>query len=380
MSVYRPKGSPFYHFDFWLRRNRFFGSTGKTNRRDAEAVEATERTKARQLVGQFAKSKNGPLSLDAAGGRYWIEVGQFHAGKDTTWTNIERLIRFFGPDKPITKINDDDIATLVAWRRGHRIEKKRKRARKDGRPEPLISPATVNRSTIEPLMRILNRARDVWRVDLTEKIDWKRHRLPEPEEHVRELQPDEAARLDAETRLDLEDFFAFAEISGLRLNECFIRWKDVKWASGVIERKGKGKKKVRAIITPQIRQILLRASEHHPEWVFTYICQRGSKPLNLIKGVRYPLTYQGVKSYHRRRKKRASVEDFRFHDYRHDLGTKMLRATGNLKAVQKALNHSNIKTTMKYAHVLDDDLRDAHEKVAESRKKSRTVQTKAKTA
>jgi integrase len=87
--------------------------------------------------------------------------------------------------------------------------------------------------------------------------------------------------------------------------------------------------------------------------------------------VRYPITYSGLKTYHRRRKKRAQVEDFRFHDYRHDLGTKMLRETGNLKAVQKALNHSNIKTTMRYAHVLDGDLRAAHDRVATSKSRSR---------
>src|SRR5262249_55638184 len=46
----------------------------------------------------------------------------------------------------------------------------------------------------------------------------------------------------------------------------------------------------------------------------------------------------------------------RFHDFRHDFGTKLLRATGNLKLVQRALNHTNIKTTTRYAHVLDDQV------------------------
>ena len=41
--------------------------------------------------------------------------------------------------------------------------------------------------------------------------------------------------------------------------------------------------------------------------------------------------------------------DFRFHDIRHDVGTKLLRATGNLKLVQKALGHANLKTTARYA-------------------------------
>jgi site-specific recombinase XerD len=43
-----------------------------------------------------------------------------------------------------------------------------------------------------------------------------------------------------------------------------------------------------------------------------------------------------------------------------------------LKLVQKALNHGDIKSTLRYAHVLDDDVADAIEAVAKSRTKPRT--------
>jgi hypothetical protein len=42
--------------------------------------------------------------------------------------------------------------------------------------------------------------------------------------------------------------------------------------------------------------------------------------------------------------------------------------------VQKAMNHRDIKSTLRYAHVLDQDV--AVEAVADSRKKSRTPATK----
>jgi hypothetical protein len=57
----------------------------------------------------------------------------------------------------------------------------------------------------------------------------------------------------------------------------------------------------------------------------------------------------------------AGVKDFRFHDFRHDLATKLLRATGHLKTVQKALSHADIKTTTRYAHVLDEEVAAAME-------------------
>jgi integrase len=74
---------------------------------------------------------------------------------------------------------------------------------------------------------------------------------------------------------------------------------------------------------------------------------------------------------------KAGVTDFRFHDYRHDFGTKLLRETGNLKLVQKALNHADIKSTLRYAHVLDEDVASAIEAAAQSREKSRGNQRKA---
>jgi integrase len=75
---------------------------------------------------------------------------------------------------------------------------------------------------------------------------------------------------------------------------------------------------------------------------------------------------------------KAGVKDFRFHDYRHDFGTKLLRETGNLKLVQKALNHRDIKSTLRYAHVLDTDVADAVEAIAKARTaKSQTAGRKA---
>jgi integrase len=63
---------------------------------------------------------------------------------------------------------------------------------------------------------------------------------------------------------------------------------------------------------------------------------------------------------------------FRFHDFRHDFATKLLRATGNLKLVQRALNHADIGTTVRYAHVLDHEVAEAMEQVAKSRNRSQT--------
>ncbi len=126
-------------------------------------------------------------------------------------------------------------------------------------------------------------------------------------------------------------------------------------------------------ITPAILDILFPLQGQHPEFVFTYVAVYGNKRLGLVRGQRYPMTINGAKSVWQTMRARSGVNDFRFHDYRHDFGTKLLRETGNLKLVQKAMNHRNIKSTLRYAHVLDEDVAAAVQRLAESRNKSRTT-------
>jgi integrase len=362
MSVYRPKDSPFYQYDFQWRGNRFHGSTKQTSKREAEKAERIERERVKEHAAQV-EATSASVRLDDVAGRYWNEVGQHHAGADNTWRQIGFLIDFLGKDKLLTEITGNDVAKLVAWRRGHQ--------RKDG---SLISSYTVN-DTTEQLKKLFTRAK-TWGVRFRHEPTWRDHWLDEPQERVRELRDDEGERLDAAVRDDIAPFFAFAKASGLRRNECLsLCWSNVDWMQGQIRRAGKGGRLVTVPITSAIRKILLPLRGHHPERVFTYEAQRtyGDK----VKGKRYPLTLEGIKTAWTRLRKRAGVTGFRFHDYRHDFGTKLLRETGNLKLVQRALNHADIATTTRYAHVLDSEIAEAMESVEKSRKKSRSLMREA---
>jgi hypothetical protein len=145
MSVYKPKGSTFYHFDFEWRGNRFHGSTKCTSSREAERFERLERERVRKHVDQVRASE-ASLRLDDVAGRYWNEVGQHHAGSSNTERLIGYLIDFFGKDKLLTEIDGSDVAKLVAWRRGGK--------RPDG---SLISAYTVN-DTTEQLKKLYSPA------------------------------------------------------------------------------------------------------------------------------------------------------------------------------------------------------------------------------
>jgi len=358
VSVYKNKDgrSPYFHFDFQVRGHRFHGTTKQTSRREAEKVEAIEREKARALVAQLAAAKTS-LKLDDVAGRYWTEHAQHLAGAANTWCHLGLLLNFLGKDQLITEISDDDVARFVAWRRGQL-----------NRGRGLISPLTVN-ETIASLRKLFARAK-LWGVRFEYEPRWTKHMLAVPTERVRELSDDEADRLDAAMRADYAPFFAFARASGLRLRECFLRWSEIDWNARQITKLGKGGRRVTVPITATIREILWPLRGHHLDFVFTYVAQRTRD--GRIKGAHYPLNYYGVQSCWQRVRKLAGVTGFRFHDHRHDFATKLLRETGNLKLVQKALNHRNIRSTLRYAHVLDSEVAEAMERVAKSRNRSRS--------
>jgi integrase len=181
---------------------------------------------------------------------------------------------------------------------------------------------------------------------------------------------DEGERLEAATRDDYAPLFAFAMATGLRQSECLLCWSQVDWGARQIRKNGKGGQPVTIPITSTIREILWPLRGHHPESVFTYVAVRTHR--GWIKGRRYPITLAGLRAHWHRLRKSAGVVGFRFHDFRHDLATKALRETGNLKLVQRMLNHADIRTTLRYAHVLDSEVAEGFERVAKSRTKRHT--------
>jgi integrase len=363
MSVFRSKKSaPYYWFDFQLDGRRFHGSTRCRNRKDAEKFETVEREKAKALVKAVKRSSNSIL-IDDVADRLWNDSAQHDADANATKTNLARLIDYFGKTKSLIEIDHNEAKKMVAWRRGHRI--------KDRDDAPLISNATVNRSGIKVLQRLFTFVKGEG-ASFDNEPKWKELLLTEPVERVRELQDDEAAAFDDAMRDDYWPFFEFVRASGLRQAECVaLRWSEVNFGTKQIVRLGKGGRRVVFPITDTIREILFPLQGQHPEYVFTYVAVYGNKRLRIIRSQRYRLTLNGAKSAWQRMRKKSGVKDFRFHDYRHDFGTKLLRETGNLKLVQKAMNHRDIKSTLRYAHVLDEDVASAVERVAKSREKSR---------
>lgn len=374
MSVYKPKGRDNYVIDFQCGGRRFCISTDATNKRAAEQIETAERERAKQQIASeraaaAAFRGEAPLTLKAASDRYWNEAGQHHANAATTWTDLQRMVGYFGAERRLDAITDPEMTTFVAWRRGHTVKGRAQLA--DGSPAPLISAATVNRSTVDITRKLFTHARRKWKIAFPTEPDWTAHRLEERGELVREVKAGaQEAAIGENLREGYRDLWRFALASGLRLAECFLRWDQIDWEAGTITVVQKGSRDHTIPLTREMKAILASCRGHHDEWVFCYIAMRTRDGRE--RKQRYPVTYEDMKTQWRRHVKAELNLDLRFHDTRHTRATRLLRDTGNLKAVQRLLGHADIDTTSRfYAHVTIDDVRELLDRDTNSRQKSR---------
>jgi integrase len=62
-------------------------------------------------------------------------------------------------------------------------------------------------------------------------------------------------------------------------------------------------------------------------------------------------------------KKIADLENFRFHDLRHTVGTRLAKTGVAPTVIKEILAHSSIQTTMRYVHTASEDMKNAMEKL-----------------
>jgi integrase len=370
MSVYLPRdkeGNPrsrTYLYDFKIKpkgakhSQRFHGSTGQTKKAAAERVEAKLKELAK--TGELANA----MTVAEACDRYWDEKMVNTRSADDQATNLEVISTFLGGETLLVDVTPELIARAAAERartpirRFHRITKEHIITNK------LPTPSTVNRQLIEPLRRMLRHAKKVWRVPIDlEEFDWAALRYREPDERVRELTPEEEVRYWKALRDDYHPIVEMYLISGRRRGDWvgFPRFK-VNLATGIARmpsRKKKQEGEIQVSLTEReleiIRSEIAKAPSDVAE-VFTYEVKHGPH-----KGERRPITVPGLRRAHLTARKAAGLPDFRIHDCRHTFASRLLRAKRDLKLLMRAMDHADISSTVRYANVLDDDVRQARE-------------------
>lgn len=351
---FRPKGSRYFHYDFQIKGRRFHGSCGTENFEEAKAVEAAARVQARN-----DPAARGIFTLSEALGTYITDVSAHQRSHRTTLSQGKGILTAIDAKKRLDQLTNADLMHLVTRRRA------------------VVSNATVNRE-IELLGRACRHMVKIYGAAIDGTLDFSRIRLKEPKEIIRELTWEEQDRLFDHLRTDLHAFVKFALMTGARLESiCTLKWPDIDFRHQRIRFDLKGGDEMFFPMNGELRALLsaLPRATHKDsaEFVFTYLNHRTKVPHRskiTAGGGGLSVDFRGALA-------KANIPAFRFHDLRHTFGTRLLRKTRNLKLVSTLMGHKSIETTMRYAHVLDDDLRIGLEdfsalRAPESRRKSRS--------
>lgn len=303
------------------------------------------------------------MTLDHAAGRWWDEHGRTLKGGDRLESRIERVVTLIGPAVPISQITTKVVARAIERRRGQiRVHSKAKDAK-----GYLPSNSTVNRDMIDTLRPILNRARRTWEAKLPE-IDWAALRRAEPKPRPTEFAGDDYERMLAHVRPHWHGMIDFARRYGVRLAELFFSLDDLDVSDldnarvKLRERKG-GDEHVIPLLPEDAALMAACLGRARAAKLDTVWFREQRLPGPGGKVILKPLTYGGLEIAVRRAMTRSGLRASKgmkgIHATRHHAAMQTLRRTGNLRVAQLLLGHADIKSTMVYAHAIEDDVRKA---------------------
>ena len=78
------------------------------------------------------------------------------------------------------------------------------------------------------------------------------------------------------------------------------------------------------------------------------------------------LAFQGTEKVWRKIRQAAGLDGLRIHDLRHSFASAGLMAGDNLAIIGKLLGHADVKTTARYAHLADDPVKQAANRISSS--------------
>jgi integrase len=343
VSLY--KRGEVWWYDFTIDGHRFRASTELRRKAGAQI----EEDRAREAAKLGLSGKQDRTIEDAADLWFAARIKGKKSEK-TVYQRLKIMLRHIGPDTLVSRIDAPQIAEAIAARRLDPIGATHKHKRKIVR---VPSNSTVNRDLIDTTLRpVLTYAREVLKAPVND-IPWTSLKLSEPKERERAFTADELARWREALPEWHRPVFDFAGRYGVRLQEAFfpIVNVDVEVGRVFVRLRKNGKPHTVRLLPEDAAAMAARYGRGKAAGLDT-VWFRERKGGELT-----PIRWRGFQSASRRALDQCKISDARpCHDLRHHAATTMMRKTGNLAAVKKLLGHENIASTMRYAHVTEDDV------------------------
>jgi len=231
--------------------------------------------------------------------------------------------------------------------------------------------STINKE-VGLLSAAINYARREWGWDIPNPASGCR--LKQPEGRVRWITRAEASLLikeaEAEPRaLHLPDFIQLALHTGCRKGELLkLEWRRVDLQAGLIYLEAEHTKTKRrrsvplnAVARSAMMSRLKFRAKYCPDSPWVFCNKKGERILNIKRS--FPSAC-----------KRAGIEDFRIHDLRHTCAAWLVTAGVPLAEVRDLLGHRSVEMTERYAHLAPGNVRAAVELIGGSWSRSGHVE------
>jgi integrase len=315
VELFRKRKSKFYWYDFTVGGRRYRGSTKERNKTRAGAIAALKLANATE--GRDPLPRKAP-GLQEFSGRFleWVKNVKLEHKTKLYYRDGWRLLAA----SPIAgmrldKIMADDIEALSF----------------SG------SPSNAN-SALRTLRRILHKAEEWGVIRSVPKF-----RLVK--EYGRSLRLDDGAerKLLVVAEQPLRDAIILMRDTGMRNERELYRTRieNIDWNGRVIfvpDSKTPNGRRLVPMTDRVLDLLLVRCGERREGWLFPSKRSKSGHLTTLAKRFREA------------RKKADLSESLVLYCGRHDYGTRVLKATGNLAAVMNTMGHKDVKTAMQYQH------------------------------
>ena len=166
--------------------------------------------------------------------------------------------------------------------------------------------------------------------------------LKENNARCRILEVDERERLRVEIHPRIRRIYDFARHTGLRQGEIFrLKWKDLDLRGGFL-RVGEAKSgESRTIPLNATARALLESIPYRLDGGYVFCRPQDGEAIQSIR--------TGFKGALRR----GGIEDYRFHDTRHEFASALAMAGGDLNTIRELLGHKTMRMVMRYSHLTD---------------------------
>jgi integrase len=182
-------------------------------------------------------------------------------------------------------------------------------------------------------------------------------RVKKPKEEntiVRYLSADEDQRLYAAVPARIEPLITVALHTGLRKGELLkLEWSDVDFDQKILLVKNTKSKRRRYVPLNALVVEKLKSLPSAKDSPYVFIDPTSKEAiLDIERAWRKTLSL-------------AKIQNFRFHDLRHTFASRLVQRGVSIQVVKELLGHSDITTTMRYAHLAPIDLIQATDKLSQ---------------